>query len=129
MLNPSTADFEINDPTIRKCMGFAQRLGFTAIEVVNLYAYRTTYPRDLRLAHYPEGPLNDSFIAAAVTPLPDESRAVVCAWGRHAPRARADAVLALIASLGAVPQVLRVSADGTPWHPLMLPYSCELQCL
>src|SRR5689334_16488446 len=47
MLNPSTADAEVDDPTIRRCMGFARTLGFDGIGVVNLYAFRATKPADL----------------------------------------------------------------------------------
>lgn len=55
MLNPSTADAEIDDPTIRRCMGFARTLGFDGIRVVNLYAYRATKPADLWKADEPTG--------------------------------------------------------------------------
>ena len=61
MLNPSTADAMQDDPTIRKCIGFAKRLGFGGIEVVNLFAYRATDPRDLRANGYQVGP--DDFVA------------------------------------------------------------------
>jgi hypothetical protein len=47
MLNPSTADATTDDPTIVKCLGFAARLGFSGIAVVNLYPYRATKPTDL----------------------------------------------------------------------------------
>ena len=61
MLNPSTADATEDDPTIRKCIGFAQRNGCNAIEVVNLFAFRATDPNDLRRAGYPVSPMMSSF--------------------------------------------------------------------
>ena len=39
MLNPSTADAEVDDPTIRRCRRFASDNGYTGIIVVNLYAF------------------------------------------------------------------------------------------
>lgn len=61
MLNPSTADATQDDPTIRRCMGFARRWGYGGITVVNLYAYRATNPRDLLTAADPVGPENDRY--------------------------------------------------------------------
>ncbi len=56
MLNPSTADAEVDDPTIRRCMGFARRDGYGGIVVGNLYAFRTTKPKALFAADNPLGP-------------------------------------------------------------------------
>lgn len=120
MLNPSTADAVTDDPTIRKCIGFATRLGFGGLAVVNLYAYRATKPADLRAAGWPVGPENDHFIAGVCR----ESSMVICAWGSNAARnTRPGAVLEIIRAAGKPPMALRVSR-GVPHHPLMLPYTC-----
>jgi len=124
MLNPSTADAREDDPTLRRCLGFAQRAGFGALEVVNLFAYRATDPRDLRAAGYPVGPRNDEHIAAAVR----DSAAVCLAWGSNATRlARAAEVLVLLRELRARPQCLRLTRGGCPQHPLRLPADCVLR--
>lgn len=126
MLNPSTADAERDDPTIRKCVGFADRAGCGSIWVTNLFSFRATDPADL-LAE--EGPIigdqTDSYIRdCAVT-----ATFTVAAWGAHSrkkklrPRARAVSEL-LRWSVGlARVTALKLAADGTPHHPLMLPYS------
>jgi len=124
MLNPSTADASQDDPTIRKCIGFAERLGFGGFTVVNLYAYRATHPRDLRTAGYPVGPENNDFISIAL----DGTDAVVCAWGANARGlARPTEVLSLLRRRLLKPKALSLTAGGIPAHPLMLPYSCTLQ--
>lgn len=118
MLNPSTADAELDDPTIRRCRGFANREAATRLVVVNLFAYRATKPADLELAADPVGPLNDAHLLAAL----DETRAggrVVAAWGAQ-PRARAHglAFRAMAADLGVELYALGLTADGSPRHPL-----------
>ena len=67
LLNPSTADETREDPTVRRCIGFAGSLGYGALEVVNLYAYVATDPAELRRAGYPVGHSNDRHIEAVVT--------------------------------------------------------------
>lgn len=124
MLNPSTADAQQDDPTIRKCFGFCQRLGFGGFIVVNLYAFRATKPKDLKQASYPVGPDNDAHIHTAVNNFTDT---VICAWGSNAKGlARPVEVLAMLKSWGKKPQALQINAGGIPAHPLMLPYTCTL---
>ncbi len=123
MLNPSTADASEDDPTIRKCIGFAQRLGFGAIAVTNLYAYRATKPVALKAGGYPRGPENDAWIERVAR----ETSATVCAWGVNARNlSRPREVLGLLREAGVQPKALRLTDDGIPWHPLMLPYTCTL---
>jgi len=62
-LNPSTADAARDDPTIRKCAGFAKRWGFGAVDVVNVFAWRSTKPVGILRAADPVGPDNDEAIA------------------------------------------------------------------
>jgi hypothetical protein len=124
MLNPSTADADTDDPTIRKCIGFAKRGHCGGINVVNLFAFRATDPADLRKAGYPCGPDNDAHIARAML----ASHSAVCAWGANARNlARPAEVLALLRKLNRHPVALRLLAGNVPAHPLMLPYTCDLQ--
>lgn len=123
MLNPSTADAETDDPTIRKCCGFAQRAGFGGIEVVNLYALRTTKPALLwatqRAGVNITGPQNADYLARAVS-----KRCVVLAWGAHGRRdpAHVQATRFVIENRASVVRALRLLADGTPEHPLYIPW-------
>lgn len=125
MLNPSTADGLKDDATIRKCVGFATRLGFGSISVANLFAYRATDPSQLKAAAYDEGPENPRHL---VDVLRWNSGPVVCAWGANARGHAAVTLLHMHAenNLRAL-YCLRKLSDGTPAHPLMLPYSCKLE--
>ena len=79
MFNPSTADGLVDDPTIRRCIGFAQRWGYGGLDVVNLFAWRCPFPAFVRLADEPVGPCNDLQLREAVTHK--DTRLVVVAWG------------------------------------------------
>ncbi len=115
MLNPSTADALRDDPTIRRCLGYARAWGFGAVEVVNLFAWRATDPRELRRAGDPVGPGNDRVIAEAAA----RNHAVIAAWGLHgALLDRGSRVAALLAPFGA--RCLGATAAGMPRHPLYL---------
>lgn len=114
MLNPSTADADANDATIRRCVAFSRSWGYGALVVVNLFALRSTDPTALKTAVDPVGPGNDAYILAA----DDESEVTVAAWGAHGAlfgRGR-EVRLAL-----RDPHVLALTKSGEPRHPLYLP--------
>jgi hypothetical protein len=122
MLNPSTADHLVDDPTIRKCVGFCQRWGCGELRVVNLFAVRATDPADMRKAADPVGPENREWICRASA----TGSLVVCAWGMHGTYMDQDlTVLGWIADL-CEPMALGVTKDGNPRHPLYVPYAAEL---
>lgn len=119
MLNPSTADAEQDDPTIRRCIGFARDWGYGRLKVVNLYAYRATKPDDLWLADDPVGPENDHAISLAF----GGSDLIVAAWGCHA---RDDRLRAFWVSFGGWRiHALGLTKDCAPRHPLYMPAATE----
>ena len=135
MLNPSTATDDVDDPTIRKCAGFTKRWGDAALEVVNLYAFRSTDPRVLRglPREVAIGPGNDTCIRQAVR----RATRLVLAWGHHGSlqgrgeavsrliRAERQRVLRVPASACALPECLGLTGNGQPRHPLMVAYAAE----
>lgn len=48
MHNPSTADADVDDPTIRRCIAYAKEWGYGGLYVGNLSPYRATDPKDLK---------------------------------------------------------------------------------
>lgn len=131
MLNPSKAGAKKNDPTIRKCMGFGQRLGYERIRAGNLYAWCATKPRALA-AHEvtdPVGPENDAYLRDAIA----TADRVIVAWGGHVlPKrmkvAKSDRVARFLEIAGGARlECLGTNQDGSPRHPLMLPYATKLE--
>jgi hypothetical protein len=126
MLNPSTADAEKDDPTIRRCMAFAKVWGYGGICVGNLFPYRATDPSELLIAdhvlpydNFPGENLQWIGIMAKSCEL------VICAWGnahilkkfwkkniyeQYAPLKQFVTKL----------RYLELSKDNTPKHPLYL---------
>lgn len=128
MLNPSIAGADQDDPTVRKCIGFGQRLGWGGFYVVNLYAYIATKPADLKTAHWPSGgAMADQVIDRTLSIVDASGGPVICAWGANAKGlSRPVEILAEIKRHGLKPKALFINKDGTPAHPLMLPYTCSL---
>ncbi len=122
MLNPSTADAAVDDPTIRRVVRFSRDAGYSAAVVANLYALRATDPGELDQHPDPLGPDNLGTLAqlvrAARVDAPRADAApIVVAWGANAPRARAERVLEHELA-GADLRCLGVTKAGQPRHPL-----------
>ena len=121
MLNPSTADASIDDPTIRRCIGFARQFGYGGIRVVNLYALRATDPKELWRVDDPVGPENDGRIVYAATDCD-----VILAYGSHAKPKRIREVLSLLKECEATTYALKLTRKGNPQHPLYLPNASKM---
>jgi hypothetical protein len=121
MLNPSTADADLDDPTIRRCVGFARALGCGGIIVVNLYGFRATKPADLWRAADPVGPDADDFLRVVARRSVSEGAPLIAAWGANAKPERVREAHEVIASAGAHLTALGVTKGGAPRHPLYLP--------
>lgn len=129
MLNPSTADANDDDPTVLRCISFARLFGCGSLEVVNLYGWRATEPRDLRNEYDAGsdvvGPDNDDHLLSSV----NAASLVIAAWGAPAwIQARADHVLGVIEANGNTVFCLGKTHEGRPKHPLargkaFIPYS------
>lgn len=153
MLNPSTADGTKDDPTIRRCKGFAKDWGYGRLVIVNLYAFRATEPKDMWRYHADGfdtvGEDNDSAIVRAtmearVSPANAAGKSVhiadghspglvVCAWGKGGTVDKkllayhADRVARVAKLVGGDLYCLGVNGDGSPKHPLYMPEDTEAQ--
>lgn len=130
MLNPSTADCTINDQTIRRCMGFTAEWGFDDMEVVNLFAYRSTNPKLLLLPKIKPiavGPENDEWIRQRAM----KADLVLCAWGAHKfVKERGVDVLAMLKTYAPASTPIGCigrTQDGYPKHPLYVPGNTKLE--
>ncbi len=121
LLNPSTADAIKPDATLRRGMGYARSWGYSMLEFVNLFAFRTAYPRDLKAAYKAGrdviGPENDRHIFEAAR----RADLVIAAWGAH-PMAlhRYRAACQLVTDAGKDLHCIDTTDGGQPNHPLML---------
>ncbi len=121
MLNPSTADENQLDPTVSRCKKRAEMLGYGGFEVVNIFALRSTDPKGLYELFNPEGNDNNAAIYDAV----QESEIAICAWGTHGKLEKRGASICSLLRCFFPKKIhyLKLNADGSPAHPLYLPYS------
>jgi hypothetical protein len=124
MLNPSTADEVKLDPSCTRARLYAERWGFGALIVTNLFGWRATDPDEMKAARDPVGAGNNRAILDAAL----NSTLVVCAWGNHgAHLGRSKKVLELLRLKKAPLHALRLNGNGEPAHPLYLPAALEPQ--
>lgn len=127
MLNPSTADEHVLDPTLRRVERFSRDLGYDGFEVANLFALRSPSPKSLYKTDKPIGaaPLgidNDN----AIVDLASAASLIVAGWGKEKiARARAIEVMRLLKGYHVC--CLGKNADGSPRHPLYLPADTQLE--
>jgi hypothetical protein len=126
MLNPSTATADLDDPTIRRCVGFARRLKYERLEVVNLFAWRATSPRDILRMSFstgfdPVGFRNLDYVTSAAS----NAGLIICAWGAHGSHLGQDETVR--GWMAHRPQcALGFTKHGAPAHPLYLPVDAKL---
>lgn len=133
MLNPSKANGEIDDPTVNKIVGFSTHLGYGGCRAYNLFAYRSTHPNDLSEVDDPIGPKNNAYLLELAAA---KGETVIFAWGSHkmpeGHKRRPGFVIDLFSPFLDEDQTIRVYClgrckDGSPKHPLMIPYSTRLE--
>lgn len=122
MLNPSTADAFVDDPTIRRCVGFARREGRNRLTVVNAFGFRATNPKELWKARADGidviGPDNGRYIRKVVEEqMRGTEQDIVVAWGANGGSHAVQSVLWLRAS-GLRLLCLGKTKNGHPRHPL-----------
>lgn len=122
MLNPSTADAVQDDPTVRRMINRARAMNLGGLVVLNLFAYRTKSPEDMKRAKDPIGPYNDGFILHAV----EGAKMVICGWGVHGGHLSRDwEVLDLLRASDIKMHALGITKDGHPRHPLYIPNAAK----
>lgn len=119
MLNPSTADWRNDDPTIRRCLGFARSWGYDALDVGNLFAFRSTKPVYLQTADDPIGEENDFHLQD----MAEDAALVVAAWGAFPRKLFAWRIAKVTQMLRTVREIhcLGLTTTGDPRHPLYVP--------
>ena len=114
MLNPSTADHMIDDPTIRRVIHFSMDWGYGGVYVVNLYAFRSTDPKGLKATDDPIGPQNREHIQTLIQNKDNKVDRVVYAWGNGEQEPE------WLREIVKEPFCIARSKKGIPKHPLYL---------
>lgn len=118
MLNPSTADAKLDDPTIRRCINFAKSWGYGGLYVGNLFSFRSTDPKNILTCDNPIGEHNLHYL----NEMSLKSSSIICAWGNSTIISKILKKNKNYAPLKEINNLnyLELSKDGTPKHPLYL---------
>ncbi len=125
-LNPSIADHEIDDPSVKKMIGFTKLFGYGGFMLVNALAFRSTDPKGVPSGLRGVGPDNDEWISQIA-----HDRTVICAWGADKNLSKSGRAwevkrLLQLVSRGEI-YCLGKTANGSPKHPLYLPYGTKME--
>lgn len=129
-INPSTADDRIDDQTFKKWLGFVSRWGGRGFIVGNAFEFRSTDVKVLHTINDPVGPLNNNYIDAII----HHADVLVPCWGNRkklprSSRSECDAMVTKLKASNKPIYALRLTVDGDPAHPLMVPYNTKLIAL
>ena len=124
MLNPSTANAEEDDPTIQACSQFTKKWGYNHLIVVNLFAYRTPQPLDLKHVTHPIGSENNRYLLTAA----ESATKVILAWGNWGSLLDRDqTVITLLKPYEHKLYYLIRNHSGQPRHPLYVKRTTRLK--
>ena len=116
LFNPSTADDKDDDPTITTCISFAKKLGYGGLYITNLFAYRTSFPKELKDSTEPEGENNDYYIKKYAK----LSKDIIVAWGNHGSFKNKDIhIIDMLSEINTL-YCLGLTKKRNPRHPLYL---------
>jgi hypothetical protein len=123
-LNPSTATDLVEDPTVRRLLGFADRWGHGGIILLNIFSFRSTDPKALKsLIKAGEDPVGEENTENIHTVFREYRRdRLLLAWGGHGgllDRGRDIAGLAMREH--GHPECFGLTNNGQPRHPLYIP--------
>ncbi|MCK5610803.1 DUF1643 domain-containing protein [Candidatus Pacearchaeota archaeon] len=115
-VNPSVADEDNDDPTIRRCINFAKDWGFGGIKMINLFAFRATDPGNMKKCNEPVGMHNNTTLVSIARSV----NMVVCAWGANGSHLDRDKEVIKLLQHKVELFHLGFTKHGLPRHPLML---------
>lgn len=130
-INPSTADADLDDATVRKWRGFAMRNGCSRFIVGNAFSYRATDVRQLDIANRNHIKVQGDKHWEHLHAIINDADVLVPCWGDSKKvdrnlRPLIGGLLGIIAMSGKPVLHFGLTAGGDPKHPLMLGYDTKL---
>jgi hypothetical protein len=118
LMNPSTADVRVNDPTVAKCCRFAQRWGYDGVLIGNVCAYRSTDKRTLPMDGSAIGDENPEYLLR----IAKRANKIVMAYGQLPPPLRpvGEGTVCYLRLMNFDLHVLKLGKNDVPMHPLYL---------